>query len=135
VAGVVARGAPAGFWLLELIVELPEAAGPVLPLFGTPPLMFCRSSLLSSAVVFRPLFGAFGATTDDFLLAGIADFGVSGLVAALRESELDLPEDDPLLEFCAVATPIPAITVTNKHAILCFIMANSRSGLPFQLPY
>ena len=83
--------------------------------------MFCRSRWLSSAVVFEALFGAVGAD-DDLCGAGIADFGVRGLVAAWRGSFPGLAEVEPALELWAVARQTPAATVTNKHTTLYFVI-------------
>lgn len=50
---------------------------------GFAALIGCRSRRESSASVFEAVFGALvaGDAVDDLPLAGIADFGVSGLVA------------------------------------------------------
>jgi len=100
---------------------------PLLLLFEPPALTPCRSRRVSSALVFRPLVAAFCTATDDLWGGAIADFGVRGWVAVLRGSEPDLAED-PTLEFWADATQIKAAPVTNKKAILHFIIGNLRFG-------
>ena len=96
--------------------------------------MPCRTRRLSSAFVSRPLVAAFGTATDDLRGGAIADFGVSGWIAVLRGSG-DLEEDDPIVEFWADARQNKAATVTNKKAILHFIIGNLRSrSVPASYP-
>ncbi|MGA8838166.1 MAG: hypothetical protein WB538_21215 [Candidatus Sulfotelmatobacter sp.] len=57
-------------------------------------LIFSRSTRLSSELVFRGLVDVGITAADDLWFDGIADFGVSGLVAACRGSELDLAEEE-----------------------------------------
>ena len=97
-SGFAAVTPPAGFSYLKSI--FPEGvladfsgatfAGAAL-LFGFPALTFCFSRCVSSADVPRLVFGATG-TAEDFDVLGIADFGVSGAVAGLRESGAFLVE-------------------------------------------
>jgi len=83
----------------------------------------------------RPLVAAFGTATDDLRGGAIADFGVSGWIEVLRGSAPDLEEDDPILEFWADARQNKAATVTNKKAILHFIIGNLRSrSVPASYP-
>jgi hypothetical protein len=49
---------------------------------------------LSSSFVFALLFDALGAGADDLWGAGMADFGVNGLVADWRGSGPRLAEDE-----------------------------------------
>ena len=74
-----------------------------------------------------------GGTTVDLCGCGIADFGVSGLVAAVcAGSGLDLVEDARFAEFCAAARHTQTAIVTIKHTALHFVIVirNSSSALP-----
>lgn len=61
--------------------------------FPLPALMGCRSRRVSSAFALPLPCDALGAI-DDLRLAGIADFGVIGLVAACIRSESGLAEEE-----------------------------------------
>jgi hypothetical protein len=104
---------PAGF--IEGVFTVP-----VLLPFATPVSRLCRSRRLSSAPFLLLLVVPLGSGTDDLRGGCAADFGVSGLVAVLRGSCLGEVEDGASLEFCALASPIKAATVTNKIPILGF---------------
>ncbi len=85
-----------GFSYVKLIPEpVPAAAGfgpeatlaAPAPLFCEPPARISwRSKCCSSLFAFPLRFPTLGATDDDECLAGIADLGMSGLVAALRSA-------------------------------------------------
>ena len=57
-----------------------------LPLLGLAVLLGPRSRRLSSAFVFRALVDVFGTAVAALRFDGMADFGVRGWVAPLRES-------------------------------------------------
>jgi hypothetical protein len=82
--------------VLELFELAPGVAAFVLlaGVFLTlPAFMGCRSRRVSSAFALPLLLETLGAT-DDLRLAGIADFGVIGLVAACRRSGSGLAEEE-----------------------------------------
>ena len=109
-----------------------------MPFFEATIFVLCRSRWPSSEFVSRPLVDDFGTPTDDLREGAIADRGVSGWIEALSlGSAADAGEDCPILEFWADARQLkPAATVTNRKAILHFIIGIlqfSRS-VPTSLP-
>ena len=104
--------------------------GSVLAFFEAPIFAFCFSSRASSAFVSRPVVPDFGSATDALRGAAKADFGVSGWIEALSlGSAPEADEDGAILEFWALARQIKvAATVTNKKAILHFIVGNLQVG-------
>ena len=109
--------------------------GPVVALFEATIFVLCPSRRPSSAFVFRPLVPDFGTATDDLRIGAVADFGVSGWIEALSlGSAVEVGEDGPILEFWADAGHTKAAaTVTNRKAILHFIIGSLHSAVPFPL--
>jgi|SRR5271165_6594012 len=89
----------------------------------------------SSAFVSRPVVADFGNPTEELREGAVADFGVSGWIEALSlGSAANLEEDG--LEFWADAAPtIVPTRLTNRKAILYFIIENLQFGGCISLAY
>jgi hypothetical protein len=94
--------------------------GPLLA--AVPVFIFWRSRRARSAVVLRAVGEGAGAATEDLRGAGMADLGVSGLVAVFVDSALDLVAVELTLAFWAVAKPTRVAVATSKYASPCVVI-------------